>query len=185
MRPALTIRASIAAAGTIVLAVGCGGGAPSTAPAAAGSAAGSSAPGAVTYRLTPTPTAGVRPGIHPSVLFGDIRNPYVGNATAAQTGRTLFVAYNCSGCHGGRGGGGMGPSLRDAYWTYGDSDAQLFGTIVEGRSAGMPAWGGRIPTEQIWQLITYIRTLDTPREPDPPPAQANPPMPKCARRACR
>jgi len=30
----------------------------------------------------------------------------------------------------------------------------------------MPAWGGRIPEDQIWQLISYIRSLRTPLEPD-------------------
>lgn len=135
-------------------------------------------PGAVAYRITPTASNGVQPGIHPSVVFGDVSNPYTGNAAAATEGRQLFVQYNCSGCHGGRAGGGMGPSLRDSLWTYGNSDAQLFGTIIEGRSAGMPAWGGRIPPDQIWKLIAYIRTLATPQEPDAPPPQANPPIPQ-------
>lgn len=126
-------------------------------------------------------TSGVEPGIHPSVVYGEIENPYTtgnaSNATAAAVeGRRLFVQYNCAGCHGGRAGGGMGPSLRDEYWVYGNSDAQIYGTIVEGRSAGMPAWGGRIPEDQIWKLIAYIRTLATPQEPDPPPPQENPPL---------
>jgi cytochrome c oxidase cbb3-type subunit 3 len=60
----------------------------------------------------------------------------------------------------------MGPSLRDSVWRYGSSDTQLFATISEGRPVGMPAWGGRIPEDQIWQLISYIRSLRTPQEPD-------------------
>ena len=134
--------------------------------------------GGMDYRLTPTASNGVRPGIHPSVIFGDIRNPYAGDAAAATEGRQLFVEYNCSGCHGGRAGGAMGPSLRDSLWSYGNSDAQLYGTIVEGRPAGMPAWGGRIPPDQIWKLITYIRTLGTPQEPDAPPPESQVPIPK-------
>lgn len=129
-------------------------------------------------RITPTASIGVKPGIHPTVFFGDVHNPYAGDAAAANEGRQLFVQYNCSGCHGGRAGGGMGPSLRDSIWIYGSSDAQLLGTITEGRSAGMPAWGGRIPQDQMWQIITYIRTLGTPQEPDAPPPPANPPMPQ-------
>lgn len=128
--------------------------------------------------ITPTASNGVKPGIHPTVFFGDVHNPYAGNAAAATEGRQLFVQYNCSGCHGGRAGGGMGPSLRDSLWAYGSSDAQLLGTITEGRPAGMPAWGGRIPIDQMWKLITYIRTLGTPQEPDAPPPPANPPMPQ-------
>jgi cytochrome c oxidase cbb3-type subunit 3 len=109
---------------------------------------------------------GIQPGIHPHVVYGTLKNPYAGDAAAAAAGRRLFLAYNCYGCHGGRAGGGMGPSLRDSTKQYGSSDTQLFATIVEGRPAGMPAWGGRIPDAQIWQIITYIRTLGTPEEPD-------------------
>lgn len=134
--------------------------------------------GAMDYHITPTASNGVRPGIHPSVVFGELRNPYAGNAAAATEGRQLFVQYNCSGCHGGRAGGGMGPSLRDSLWAYGNSDVQLFGTIVEGRPAGMPAWGGRIPPDQIWKLIAYIRTLGSGEEPDAPPPESDVPMPK-------
>ncbi len=120
--------------------------------------------------------AGVDPGIHPAVIWGERRNPFANDPASAVEGRALFVGYNCSGCHGGRAGGGMGPSLRDEYWIYGNSDTQLLSTIAEGRSAGMPAWGARIPEQQIWKLITYIRTLGTPQEPDPPPPEANVPM---------
>jgi cytochrome c oxidase cbb3-type subunit 3 len=120
--------------------------------------------------------AGVDPGIHPQVVFGDVHNPYNGNAGAAAEGRELFVQYNCSGCHGGRAGGGMGPNLRDSAWIYGNSDAQLFGTIVEGRPNGMPTWGPKISSDQIWKIITYIRTLGTPQEPDAPPKIPPPPL---------
>jgi cytochrome c oxidase cbb3-type subunit 3 len=109
---------------------------------------------------------GVRPGLYPSVLLGDLTNPYAGSPSAAVEGRKLFVWYNCSGCHGGRAGGGMGPSLRDSLWLYGQDDTHVFSTIAEGRAAGMPAWGAKLPTQQIWELVSYIRTLGTPDEPD-------------------
>jgi cytochrome c oxidase cbb3-type subunit III len=121
-------------------------------------------------------SAGVNPGIHPSVVLGYLRNPYTANAAAAAEGRQLFVQYNCSGCHGGRAGGGMGPSLRDAAWIYGSSDTQIYDTIFEGRPNGMPTWGTKLSADQIWKIIAYIRTLDSPQEPDPPPPQANPPL---------
>ncbi len=120
--------------------------------------------------------AGVDPGIHPSVLLGNLRNPYAGDPAAAAEGRQLFVSYNCSGCHGGRAGGGMGPSLRDSAWIYGGSDVQIYDSIFEGRPSGMPTWGAKLSADQIWKLITYIRTLNTAREPDPPPPQDHPPL---------
>lgn len=95
-------------------------------------------------------------------------DPYIGNPIALAEGRQLFNWYNCSGCHGGHAGGGMGPSLRDRTWIYGDSDAQIYASIAEGRSKGMPAWGTKIPEDQIWKLVAYIKSLRTPAEPDPP-----------------
>ena len=118
---------------------------------------------------------GVIPGNHPVVKYGDLRNPYMNNPSAAAEGRQLFVQYNCSGCHGGRAGGGMGPSLRTGQFTYGGTDTQLYATIFEGRPAGMPTWGAKLSSDQIWKLITYIRTLDTPQEPDKPPPEDHPP----------
>jgi cytochrome c oxidase cbb3-type subunit III len=95
-------------------------------------------------------------------------NPYTNDATALAKGRQLFVQYNCYGCHGGHAGGGMGPSLRDKVWIYGDSDAHVFESIAQGRSEGMPAWGTKLPTDQIWQLVAYVKSLGTSSEPDPP-----------------
>src|SRR5579875_1530339 len=91
-------------------------------------------------------------------------NPYANDPVAMQDGWRLFNWYNCSGCHGGHGGGGMGPSLRDQVWLYGDRDDQIFDSIAEGRSNGMPAWGTRIPEQQIWQLVAYIKSMRTPQE---------------------
>ena len=88
-------------------------------------------------------------------------------ATLAE-GRRLFLQFNCYGCHGGRAGGGMGPSLRDADWIYGSSPAHIYSSIAEGRAKGMPAWGPRVPERQIWQLVAYIRSLGTDDEPARP-----------------
>ena len=96
------------------------------------------------------------------------QNPYQGDQVAMVEGRRLFVWYNCYGCHGGHGGGGMGPSLRDPVWKYGGDPAHVFASIAEGRGQGMPAWGTKIPSDQIWKLVTYIKSMRTPQEPDPP-----------------
>ncbi len=62
----------------------------------------------------------------------------------------------------------MGPSLRDVSWRYGNSDAQIFSTINEGRDEGMPAWGARLQADQIWKLVTYVQALRTRNEPEAP-----------------
>jgi len=95
-------------------------------------------------------------------------NPLADDHIAEVDGRKLFVAYNCVGCHGGRAGGGMGPSLRDPDWIYGDSDLEIYGSIVQGRAHGMPAWGLKLPDEQVWKLVAYIKSLRTDHEPEPP-----------------
>src|SRR5882762_9030387 len=91
-----------------------------------------------------------------------VRNPYEGNAFAISEGQRLFNWYNCSGCHA-NGGGGIGPPLirndqRD--WIYGGEPSNIFDTIVKGRPNGMPTWGGRIPESQVWQIVTYVRSLN-------------------------
>ena len=109
--------------------------------------------------------AGVEPGA--------MRNPYTGDKAAIMAGRQLFTGMNCAGCHSGYAGGGMGPSLRDSLWIYGNSDAQIFSTIAEGRPYGMPAWAGRLQDDQIWRLVAYIRTLGTGDEPVKPPTPSH------------
>jgi cytochrome c oxidase cbb3-type subunit 3 len=103
-----------------------------------------------------------------SGVVNGARNPYANDLAAMTEGRRLFVRFNCSGCHGGRAGGGMGPSLRDVDWLYGSSDAQIFDAIAEGRSQGMPAWGVKINDNEIWKLVSYIKSLRTRNEPDAP-----------------
>ena len=88
-------------------------------------------------------------------------NPFANDPVALQEGHKLFNWYNCSGCHGGHAGGGMGPSLRDKVWLFGDRDDQIFDSIAEGRGEGMPSWGTKIPEEQIWKLVAYIKSMRT------------------------
>jgi cytochrome c oxidase cbb3-type subunit 3 len=113
------------------------------------------------------PGAGVSPGIHPQAVLGPVSNPYTGDKAAIMAGRQLFTGMNCAGCHSGYAGGGMGPSLRDSVWIYGNGDAQIFSSIAEGRPYGMPAWAGRL------RLVAYIRTLGTGSEPVKPPTPSH------------
>jgi cytochrome c oxidase cbb3-type subunit 3 len=83
---------------------------------------------------------------------------YTNNPWAVSEGQRLFRWYNCAGCHA-RGGGGMGPALMDEHWLYGASPEEIFVTIAGGRPNGMPAYGGRVPAAQIWQLMAYVRSL--------------------------
>ncbi len=108
------------------------------------------------------------PGPKPASAAPVVPNPYANDPVARQDGRRLFLAMNCYGCHGGHAGGGMGPSLRDPVWIFGKQPQQIFSSIAEGRANGMPAWGTKLSEDEIWKLVSYLESLSTPDEADPP-----------------
>ena len=98
-------------------------------------------------------------------LFGQDKNPYTGDAKVAKLGESQFRA-NCAFCHGlGARGGGRGPDLTRVQKRHGNSDADLFRTINEGvPGTAMPPNGATqqgvgMTEEEIWQVITYIRSV--------------------------
>ena len=88
-----------------------------------------------------------------------VANPIEDVANATGEGRRLYMWFNCAGCHGVEGGGAIGPPLRDADWIYGGNPASIFQSIAQGRPNGMPAFGGKIPDEEIWRIELYVRSL--------------------------
>jgi len=86
-------------------------------------------------------------------------NPHTGNAEATKEGRRLYLKFNCYGCQGTQGGGGMGPSLIDTTWLYGGDDAAVFESITNGRPNGMPPFKEVITEDERWKIIAYLRTL--------------------------
>jgi cytochrome c oxidase cbb3-type subunit 3 len=87
-----------------------------------------------------------------------VANAYEENAYALAEGKRLFNWYNCTGCHA-EGGGAQGPPLMDNLWIYGSSPANVYASIVQGRPNGMPSWGGRIPENEVWELVAYVRSM--------------------------
>jgi len=88
-----------------------------------------------------------------------VKNEYEENAYALSQGQQLFSRFNCGTCHAHVGGGDIGPPLLDDKWIYGSNPEQIFATIVEGRPNGMPAFRGKMPNYQVWQLTAYVRSL--------------------------
>jgi cytochrome c oxidase cbb3-type subunit III len=86
------------------------------------------------------------------------QGPYEENAYGVSEGKTLYNQFNCSGCHS-QGGGGMGPPLMDDEWLYGSKPENIFRTIVQGRPNGMPAFGNKIVSDQVWQIVAYVRSM--------------------------
>src|SRR4051794_30382929 len=86
------------------------------------------------------------------------KNPLAGNAGAAEAGERGYVT-SCQVCHGGDGMGGRGPALATRNFRRGGEDWQLFQTIQEG-VPGTPMPGFALSPEEIWQVVTYLRTLN-------------------------
>lgn len=86
------------------------------------------------------------------------RTQYEKVAFHVSQGKKLFTWYNCSGCHA-NGGGGSGPALMDDVWIYGSNIENIAASIREGRPNGMPAFRGKVPEDQIWQIAAYVRAL--------------------------
>ena len=93
---------------------------------------------------------------------GGLINPLANDPTAARDGEQLYGSMNCAGCHGARGGGGIGPPFADDDWIYGGEPGQIFASIAQGRPNGMPSFGGRLPSESIWRIVSFVESL-TPR----------------------
>jgi putative heme-binding domain-containing protein len=101
-----------------------------------------------------------------TALVGEDRNPLAGDPKAAKLGEFQF-RINCAFCHGlGARGGGRGPDLTRAHKRHAHSDGEMFRVISDGIvGTAMPANGtngqgvGMTETE-IWQLISYIRSVE-------------------------
>jgi cytochrome c oxidase cbb3-type subunit 3 len=98
-------------------------------------------------------------------LLAQEKNPFAGDPKAAKLGESQFRA-NCAFCHGlGARGGGRGPDLTRAQKRHGNADADLFRTINEGvPGTAMPPNGATqqgvgMTEEEIWQVISYIRSV--------------------------
>jgi len=87
-------------------------------------------------------------------------NPFKNDPAAIKEGLALYQKYNCSGCHGVRGGGGMAVPLIDDTWKFGSDDQTLF-KLIKGEipNSTMPKTFGSIPDDEIWKMLAYIRSI--------------------------
>jgi cytochrome c oxidase cbb3-type subunit III len=90
---------------------------------------------------------------------GSLPNPYEGQKNVLAEGARYYGWFNCAGCHGAAGGGGIGPPLADNDWIYGGDPGQVFLSIVQGRPNGMPSFGGQIPDDQVWKIVAFVSSL--------------------------
>ena len=96
-----------------------------------------------------------------------LRNPMAGDVRAIEAGRVMFRMY-CASCHGLHATGGRsGPDLTRGTFAEGDTDADLYRVVSNGvPGAEMPAFGNRLDKDDLWQVISYVRSLTA--RPGPP-----------------
>ncbi|MBV8193443.1 MAG: c-type cytochrome [Alphaproteobacteria bacterium] len=107
--------------------------------------------------LLAVPVTGILPGAVPPPE--NLKNPFDHDPAAIERGMQHFIAFNCVGCHAPNGAGGMGPALSNSKWLHGAEPANIFLSIYQGRSNGMPAWGSTLPPNVIWELVSYIQSI--------------------------
>lgn len=107
-------------------------------------------------------------------LCAQDHNPFAGDPKAAKVGEFQF-RINCAFCHGlGARGGGRGPDLRRSQKRHGNSDIDLFRTINQGIPGtamppnGTTGQGVGMTAEEIWQVISYLRSVQVKTAEQPP-----------------
>ena len=96
--------------------------------------------------------------------YAGLTNPF--GADAAEEGAAVFQT-NCETCHGpeGHGDGPAGQSLEPRPRNLAELQAEvgddyLYWRIHDGKpGTSMVAWKGILTDEQIWQAVSFIRTL--------------------------
>jgi mono/diheme cytochrome c family protein len=96
-----------------------------------------------------------------------VENPVNASLRSANRGARLYT-QRCTVCHGeegaGDGPGGRALSPKPANLTVSavqdQSDGSLFWKIAEGRGA-MPAWKSILDEDQRWNLVNFIKSLNT------------------------
>lgn len=109
---------------------------------------------------------------------GSLKNPYsTGDSAVVEEGKEIYMAAGCNGCHGGTGGGGMGPPLTNPVWIYGKDGETLFRLIALGTDGlqeqgytrkgtemiegPMPAQGTIVKSnDDMWKMITWIHAIN-------------------------
>jgi mono/diheme cytochrome c family protein len=91
-------------------------------------------------------------------------NPVKPTPESVAEGKRIY-SYDCASCHGMNGDGKTGvaedlkvPDLTDPARQKDHTDGEIFYIIKNGHG-DMPAEGNRVKTEQLWDLVNYVRSL--------------------------
>lgn len=86
-------------------------------------------------------------------------NPYNGDDDAIRVGKDLFSTA-CSGCHGHKLEGKLGPALGDDYWTYpaGRTDQGMFEIIYGGARSMMGPQSNNLSIDEMLKIMAFVRS---------------------------
>ncbi len=73
-------------------------------------------------------------------------------------GKVIFET-NCAVCHNPNGEGNIGPNLTDAAWIYGFDISEVFTTIKDGTTKGMPEHASKLNPAQLQQVSSFVLNL--------------------------
>ncbi len=83
--------------------------------------------------------------------------PAVAVAETDASGEEIYKKH-CAGCHGANGKGAFGPDL-SADYKYGKTEMAVLESITAGRPGNMPAFGGKLTSEEIEEVTEFILEL--------------------------
>ena len=124
----------------------------------------------------PTPSPGQNVTSQPVM---SLTNPVASTSESIAAGKRAYDA-SCAACHGNLAQGAVKagmtisiieeqrgkqpPDLTDDQWDHGSSDAEIFSVIKRGvPPTMMPGFDGRIPDDEIWGIVNYLRRLSPKR----------------------
>ena len=97
-----------------------------------------------------------------------MKNPVASTAASITAGAAAYKKY-CAFCHGvtGKGDGPLAPKdshpadLSDAKWDHGSTDGEIFSLIQNGvgGDSKMVAFKGKIPDQDLWHIVNFLRSL--------------------------
>ena len=108
-----------------------------------------------------------------------LKNPVASTPESIAAGKRAYDA-NCAACHGNLAQGAVKagmtisiieeqrgkqpPDLTDDQWDHGSTDGDIFAVIKRGvPPTMMPGFDGRIPDDEIWSIVNYLRRLSPKR----------------------
>lgn len=105
----------------------------------------------------------------PPADYANMKNPFEGKADAVTAGKQVFTD-NCVTCHGneakgdGPAGASLNPKPANLQLTVKETDAAYMHWVVSegggvaGLNSAMPSFKDTLSADQIWQVVTYLRT---------------------------